>query len=348
MYKHIVRPILFKISPERVHHLVVDMLQVGFAIPGIRSITGNFYTHDDPSSAIDLFGIHFPNRVGLAAGFDKQANIYNHMAAFGFGHVEIGTVNPLAQPGNPTPRLFRLKKDKALINRMGFNNPGADVFVNNIKKQKPRVIIGGNIGKNTLTPLENALDDYLICYHKLYDWVDYFVINVSCPNVEGLGKLQDKGELTTIIEGINNAASGKQKRKPVLLKIAPDLSTGQLDDIIELVQSTGVDGIIATNTTTTRYNLATDKSAIESIGRGGLSGAPLKDKSTQTIRYLHQKSQGRIPIIGVGGVMSAEDAIEKLEAGASLVQIYTGFIYEGPGLVKKINKRISQYLKGKS
>jgi dihydroorotate dehydrogenase len=345
MYKLIIRPILFLIPPETVHHLVVKMLHIGFAIPGIRLLVQKLFAFDDPAMEIDLFGIRFPNRVGLAAGFDKKADIYNHLAAFGFGHIEIGTVNPLPQPGNPKPRLFRLKKDKALINRMGFNNPGVDTFVQNIRKNKPRVIIGGNIGKNTLTPNENAVDDYLICFNKLFDSVDYFVINVSCPNIEGLGKLQDKGELIKIIDAINGSNNKKPVRKPILLKIAPDQSSGQLDDVIEVVERTGIDGIIATNTSTRRDDLLTDGSAIEEIGRGGLSGKPLKDKSTQTIKYIFDKTNGKIPIIGVGGIMSPEDAWEKIEAGASLVQIYTGFIYEGPEIAKRINKQISKNLR---
>ncbi len=344
MYKSLLRPFLFLFPPETVHHMVVKMLHAGFMIPGIKSLVKKTCKVQDPLLETELFGIRFPNRVGLAAGFDKKANIYNHLAAFGFGHIEIGTVNPLPQPGNPKPRLFRLKKDKALINRMGFNNPGVDVFVKNLKKHKPEVIIGGNIGKNTLTTNENALEDYLICFNKLYDWVDYFVINVSCPNIEGLGKLQDKDELIKIITRINEASQQKAIRKPILLKIAPDLSPGQLDDVIHVVEATGIDGIIATNTTITRDHLATEKGEIEQIGRGGLSGKPLKDKSTQTIRYIVDKSEGRIPVIGVGGIMTPEDAIEKLEAGASLVQIYTGFVYQGPSLVKRLNKTILGYL----
>jgi dihydroorotate dehydrogenase len=348
MYKSLIRPTLFMFNPERVHHMVVKMLHTGFRIPGVKSLVKRQYHFEDPDMGIDLFGIHFPNRIGLAAGFDKQADMYNDLAAFGFGHIEIGTVNPLPQPGNPKPRSFRLPKDKALINRMGFNNPGVDVFVNNLLKTKPQVIIGGNIGKNTLTPNENAIDDYLVCFNKLFNWVDYFVINVSCPNIEGLGKLQDKDELVKIIEKINEVNRCKAKPKPVLLKIAPDLNDGQLDDIITVVQTTGIDGIIATNTTTTRNGLQTPPEEVEAIGRGGLSGAPVREMSTRTIRYLHNKSEGKIPIIGVGGIMSPEDAIEKLEAGASLVQVYTGFIYEGPAIVKRINKKISEWVKLKT
>ncbi len=344
MYKALLRPILFLFSPETVHHMVVNMLHIGFMIPGVKALVKMTCKVQDPIMETELFGIRFPNKVGLAAGFDKQANIYNHLAAFGFGHIEIGTVNPLPQPGNPKPRLFRLKKDNALVNRMGFNNPGVDQFVKNLKKHRPEVIVGGNIGKNTLTLNENAIDDYLVCFNKLHDWVDYFVINVSCPNIEGLGKLQDKDELIKIISRINEAGRQKEKRKPVLLKIAPDLPPGQLDDVIQVVTTTGIDGIIATNTTTTRDNLSSDAEMIEQIGRGGLSGKPLRDKSTETIRYIVEKSEGKIPVIGVGGIMTPEDAIEKLEAGASLLQVYTGFIYQGPAMVKKLNKSIRNYL----
>ncbi len=347
MYKALLRPILFLFSPETVHHMVVKMLHVGFGIPGVQTLVKRSCKVEDPLMETELFGIRFPNRVGLAAGFDKQANLYNQLESFGFGHIEIGTVNPLPQPGNPQPRLFRLQKDKALINRMGFNNPGVDVFVRNLKKHQPKVIIGGNIGKNTLTPNEKAINDYLLCFNRLFDWVDYFVINVSCPNIEGLGKLQDKEELIRIISAVQQANEQKNQRKPVLLKIAPDLPPGQLDDVIHVVKTTGIDGIIATNTTTTRDNLATPSGTIETIGKGGLSGQPLKEKSTRTIQYIVDKSEGSIPVIGVGGIMTAEDAIEKLEAGASLVQIYTGFIYEGPAMVKRLNKRILQYLRAK-
>lgn len=340
MYKSVIRPLLFLFPPETVHHWVVSGLHMAFRIPGVKKRIRKIYCIDDPALETELFGLKFPNKVGMAAGFDKQANIYNHLAAFGFGHIEIGTVNPLPQPGNPRPRLFRLKKDQALINRMGFNNPGVEAFVRNLKKVRPEVIIGGNIGKNTLTPNEKTIDDYLICFEKLFELVDYFVINVSCPNIEGLSKLQDKDELIRLIEKISKANEAKPSRKPVLLKIAPDLNEAQLDDVLFVVNQTGIDGIIATNTTTTRDNLITGKDEIEIIGKGGLSGKPLRHKSTETIRYLVQKSGGKIPIIGVGGIMSPEDALEKIKAGASLVQVYTGFIYNGPSLPRKINEEL--------
>jgi dihydroorotate dehydrogenase len=344
MYKSIIRPILFAINPETVHHLVVMCLKIGFAIPGFRYLVTKAFAYNHPSLQTNVFGLSFPNKVGLAAGFDKKANIYNHMAAFGFGHVEIGTVNPLPQPGNPKPRLFRLKKDQALINRMGFNNPGVDVFVKNLKKVAPKVIIGGNIGKNTLTPNENAADDYLTCFHKLHPWVDYFVVNVSCPNIKGLNKLTDKDELVKLLSKIQEANQSKAQTKPVLLKIAPDLNHPQLDEVLEIVALTGIDGIIATNTTTSREGLITDAARVEQLGNGGLSGKPLTSKSTQVIQYLNDKSQGKLPIIAAGGIMSADDALEKIKAGASLVQIYTGFVYEGPALIKKINEEIARNL----
>jgi dihydroorotate dehydrogenase len=340
MYKLIIRPVLFLINPETVHHLVVGLLRVGFMIPGISYLVRKSFTFSDPKLETKLFGLTFPNKVGLAAGFDKQANIYNHMAAFGFGHIEIGTVNPLPQPGNPKPRLFRIRKDNALINRMGFNNPGVDVFVENLKKTKPNVIIGGNIGKNTATPNTKATDDYIICFEKLHPWVDYFVVNVSCPNIEGLKKLQDKDELVNLLNRISAANSYKEKRKPILLKISPDLNETQLDEVLEIAEITGIDGIIATNTTTGRDGLSISHEEIEKIGRGGLSGKPLNKISTNIIRYLNEKSGGKLPIIAVGGIMSTQDAIEKIKAGASLVQIYTGFIYEGPSIVKRINKAL--------
>ncbi len=344
MYKSVIRPLLFLFPPETVHHWVVSGLHMAFRIPGVKKLIRKIYRFEHPALETELFGLKFPNKVGMAAGFDKQANIYNHLAAFGFGHIEIGTVNPLPQPGNPRPRLFRLKKDQALINRMGFNNPGVEAFVRNLKKARPEVIIGGNIGKNTLTPNEKAIDDYLICFEKLFDLVDYFVINVSCPNIEGLSKLQDKDELVKIIEKISEANKAKPSQRPVLLKIAPDLNDGQLDDVLFVVTHTGIDGIIATNTTTTRDNLTIGKNDVEKIGKGGLSGKPLREKSTETIRYLVQKSGGKIPIIGVGGIMTPEDAMEKIKAGASLIQVYTGFIYDGPSLPKKINKELLKNL----
>lgn len=342
IYKHIIRPLLFRLQPETVHHMVVKCLRGGFRIPGLKFLVQKSFQINDPALHTQILGLNFPNKVGLAAGFDKEANVYNHLAAFGFGHIEIGTVNPLPQPGNPKPRLFRLPKDQALINRMGFNNPGLEAFVANLRQNKPEIIIGGNIGKNTLTPNEKALADYLACFEALQDLVDYFVVNVSCPNIKDLSKLADKDNLSEILMTLNNKNNARSHRKPILLKIAPDLSNTQLDEMLEVIETTGIDGIIATNTTTSRQGLSYSPETIQQIGNGGLSGKPLKDKSNETIRYLARKTGGKLPIIGVGGIMSAQDAIDKLNAGAHLVQVYTGFIYEGPAMVKKINKLILQ------
>lgn len=343
-YKGIIRPVLFLFPPEIIHHFIVNTLRFSFRLPFVKNIVQKIFAVQDKRMETEIAGLKFPNKVGLAAGFDKKANIYNELASFGFGHIEVGTVNPLPQPGNPKPRLFRLKKDKALINRMGFNNPGVDVFVQNLKKNAPEIIIGGNIGKNTLTPEDQTVRDYLICFAKMYDQVDYFVVNVSCPNIEGLSKLQDKDELIVLLEHIQNKRKEYSIQKPVFLKIAPDLNHSQLDDVIEITEKCNLDGIIATNTSAARQHLSTPAEDVRKVGKGGLSGKPLKDISNATIRYIAKKTNGKIPIIGVGGIMTAEDAIEKLRAGASLIQIYTGFVYEGPWLVKRINKSVQKNL----
>ncbi len=293
----------------------------------------------------EVFGIKFPNPVGLAAGFDKDAKLVDPLSELGFGFVEIGTVTPKPQPGNEKPRLFRLKKDKAIINRMGFNNEGVAAAVARLKKKKKNIIIGGNIGKNKVTPNEKALDDYMICYQALKDIVDYFVVNVSSPNTPGLRDLQEKGPLLEILASLQKENKLQPSPKPILLKIAPDLTEGQLDDIVDIVKESGIAGIICTNTTISREGLKTDSSIVEKIGNGGLSGKPLIDHSTEVIRYINEKSGGSIKIIGVGGIMSADDALRKLEAGASLVQIYTGFIYEGPALIRDINRAIANVRK---
>ena len=288
-----------------------------------------------------LFGIKFENPVGLAAGFDKNATMYNDLAYCGFGFIEIGTVTPKGQPGNEKPRLFRLKDDQGIINRMGFNNDGVKSAIENLKKKKTKIIIGGNIGKNKITSNENALNDYVYTFNELFDYVDYFVVNVSSPNTPNLRELQEKEPLKQLLVEIKRHNSLKAKPKAILLKIAPDLTNEQLDDIIEIVDEIKLDGIIATNTTISRDNLMhTTSQKIESIGAGGLSGIPVKNRSTEVIRYLSNKSNKSFPIIGVGGIHSAEDALDKIEAGADLVQLYTGFIYEGPALVKRINKAI--------
>ena len=294
------------------------------------------YKVENKNLEVNAFGLKFPNPVGLAAGFDKNAELIDELTCLGFGFIEIGTITPKGQSGNDKPRLFRLPADKALINRMGFNNEGLEAAIKNLKNRKSKIIIGGNIGKNKITPNENALDDYRICFEGLFPWVDYFVVNVSSPNTPNLRELQEKEPLTKLLLGIQEINNKKEKPKPILLKIAPDLTKTQLDDIVEIVSETKIAGIIATNTTINKENLHTPKSRIDSIGAGGLSGKPIAKRSTEVIRYIHQKSNGSIPIIGVGGIADAKDAQEKLDAGACLVQLYTGFIYEGPAVVSKI------------
>ncbi len=338
MYKNLIRPVLFLFPPELIHRLVSVILPVFFSIPGVSHLVSRHYTVRDPRLKRRVFGIDFPNPVGIAAGFDKEAKLFNHLACFGFGHIEIGTVTPLPQKGNPKPRLFRLTLDHALINRMGFNNHGIDEFVRRLRKTRARVIIGGNIGKNTLTPNEEASDDYCKCFRELYEYVDYFVINVSCPNIKGMEKLAEKNELIKIISSVQGINRSKKRPKPILIKVSPDLDNRQLDEIIEIVRETGLDGIVATNTTTTRKKLRTGSRKVADLGQGGLSGRPLRERSTEVIAYLHKRSNGSIPIIGTGGISDANDAIEKIQAGASLVQVYTGFIYSGPGIARKINK----------
>ncbi len=340
IYKLLIRPVLFLFSPETVHHFVTSILKIMLSVPGFKKLTSMIYSVEDTRLERNVFGLKFKNPVGLAAGFDKNGELYNELASFGFSFIEIGTVTPLAQPGNPGPRSFRLVKDKALINRMGMNNHGASEIAENLRKKHPGIIIGGNIGKNTLTPNENAIEDYEKCFNILNDFVDYFVVNVSCPNIGDIRKLQDAETLSCILRLLKRLSSATPSRKPVLLKISPDLNDNQLDEVVKIALDTGIDGFVATNTTITRDNLTTPKVKIEKIGNGGLSGLPLKDRSTRVISHLVNRSEGRIPVIGVGGIMNPEDALEKLEAGASLVQIYTGFIYEGPGLARRINKAI--------
>ena len=288
----------------------------------------------------EVFGLKFDNPVGLAAGFDKDAKLFDELASFGFGFIEIGTVTPLPQDGNPKPRLFRLKDDSGLINRMGFNNQGIEAVVARLRRKKSDIIIGGNIGKNKVTPNEEAANDYAICFEKLFPYVDYFAVNVSSPNTPGLRDLQEKAPLTALLNSLQELNNKKDIRKPILLKIAPDLTNEQLDDIIDIVADTKIDGVIATNTTINRSRLKTDKNKVDAIGNGGLSGKPVGLRSTEVIKYLADKSNRAFPIIGVGGIHSAEDALEKLDAGATLLQVYTGFIYQGPSLVKRINKAI--------
>ena len=306
----------------------------------MTSVFRSLYVVNDKKLERNLFGLTFKNPVGLAAGFDKNAVLYNELANFGFGFIEIGTVTPLAQEGNPKKRLFRLKSDKGIINRMGFNNEGLEAAISKLKGNKEQLIIGGNIGKNTQTSPEDYTADYLTCFNALHPYVDYFVLNVSCPNVGSHAKLTDKDYLEELISTVQKANTTFEKQKPILLKIAPDLNEIQLDEIIELVAKTKLDGVIASNTSVDRANLKATTAQLEAIGNGGVSGQPIKEKSTKAIKYLATKSNKAFPIIGVGGIHSEKDALEKIHAGADLVQIYTGFIYEGPSLVKRINKAL--------
>ena len=337
MYKRLIRPILFLFDPELIHHISFFIIKKFINIPGVKYLTKKIFSISSKSLEREVFGIKFPNPVGLAAGFDKNADLFSELSNFGFGFIEIGTVTPQPQPGNKKKRIFRLNKDQSLINRLGFNNKGVN-YIKNKLKNKGKIIIGANIGKNKNTPNLKAIDDYLICFNNLYDYVDYFVINISSPNTPNLRDLQDKKPLTSLVRKLNLHRNKKKIRKPILLKISPDLSENKLLDIISVIQNEHLDGVIATNTTVTRDDLESEsKLTIES---GGLSGKKLTSKSNEVIRFIHKKSNGSFPIIGVGGVFSPGDVIEKLKSGASLVQVYTGFIYEGPNIVKKINKEL--------
>ena len=338
MYKLLIRPILFSFDPEKVHYFTFSWIRRLFKI-GLGGILKNMGTVEDKSLVREVFGLTFKNPVGLAAGFDKDAKLFNELGQLGFGFIEIGTLTPKAQIGNPKQRLFRLKEDQGLINRMGFNNGGVDEAVLRLQKNNG-ILIGGNIGKNTQTAPEDYTADYLTCFNALHPVVDYFVLNVSCPNVSSHAKLNDKDYLEELIQAVQAANKKFEVQRPIVLKIAPDLNEGQLDEIIELVRTTGLDGVIASNTSVNREGLKVTKERLEEIGNGGLSGIPIKERSTAVIKYLSDKSMGSFPIIGVGGIHSAQDALDKLDAGASLVQLYTGFVYEGPGLIKEINKAI--------
>lgn len=340
MYQSFIRPLLFLIDPEKIHHLVFSFLRLQGSVPGLRGVSSSLFRYGHPSLEKTILGLRFKNPVGLAAGFDKDAKLIDELGNFGFGFIEIGTLTPKAQPGNDKPRLFRLPADKALINRMGFNNEGVQAAVERLKKRKSDIIVGGNIGKNKLTPNENAMDDYGKCFEALYPYVDYFVINVSSPNTPGLRELQEKEPLRNLLAYVVGLSRSREKHKPVLLKIAPDLSQSQLDDIIEILKATKTDGVIATNTTISREGLTTSPEVVAKIGNGGLSGLPLRARSSEVIRYLRNNLGNDYPIIAAGGIMSPHDALEKLQAGADLLQLYTGFIYEGPSLVKRINKHI--------
>ena len=340
MYKLFIRRFLFLFDPEKIHYVTFSLIRFLCKVPFFSAIFRAMYLIEDKRLERNLFGITFKNPVGLAAGFDKNAVLYNELANFGFGFIEIGTVTPKGQEGNPKKRLFRLKDDQGIINRMGFNNDGLETAIVQLKKNKGKLIIGGNIGKNTQTSPQNYTNDYEECFKGLHPYVDYFVLNVSCPNVGSHEKLNDKEYLLELISSIQNLNLLEPTQKPILLKIAPDLNNNQLDEIIEIVAETKIDGIIASNTSTSRSGLKASKKHLQEIGNGGLSGLPIKEKSTRVIKYLKDTSNKAFPIIGVGGIHSAKDALEKIEAGADLVQIYTGFIYEGPGLIKQINKAL--------
>lgn len=341
MYK-LVKPLFFSLDPETAHYTVTGGLRTFLKIWGSKKLMKASFSYENPNLEQTVFGVKFKNPVGLAAGFDKNAEFIQEMASLGFGFIEIGTVTPRPQPGNDKPRMFRLPKDGALINRMGFNNQGVDVAALRLKyfTERDGLVVGGNIGKNKTTPNEDAVNDYVICFDKLFDYVDYFVVNVSSPNTPGLRDLQEKEPLKHILNTLQQRNEKHEKPKPIMLKIAPDLTDSQLDDIVEIVIDTRIAGVIATNTTIQRDGLQSNASLINEAG--GVSGKPLAVRSTEVIRYLAEKSDRRFPIIGVGGIHSAADALAKIQAGASLVQVYTGLIYEGPQLVKQICKRIAK------
>lgn len=340
MYQ-LLRNILFWFDAEDVHYFAMNILSLLCSVPFIKSILKKKFTPSNSNLSKEVFGIKFSNPVGLAAGFDKNGKYLEELETLGFGFVEIGTVTPLPQSGNPKPRLFRLPKDKALINRMGFNNQGAKAAAERVRNYKSqhkssKLIIGGNIGKNKITANENAWKDYEICFNELHDVVDYFVVNVSSPNTPGLRDLQQKDTLKKILTNLQQINDAKNIQKPLLLKISPDLNQHDLDDIIDLALEIKLDGLVAANTTITRKDLITSQKEIEQIGPGGLSGKPLQEESSRITDYIHKRSNGAVPIVSSGGIFTAEDANEKFKKGAELIQVWTGFIYEGPGIVKKI------------
>ena len=343
MYKRLLRPILFLFSPEKAHHISVRLFQIVCAIPGIDGLFRLYSKGFHPELRFDKKGIRFPNRVGLAAGFDKNASFYKSFHHLGFGFIEVGTVTPLAQQGNPQPRLFRLLSDEALINRMGFNNEGVDAMILKLKNRPKGLIIGGNIGKNKDTSSADAINDYLKCFRALHPYVDYFAVNVSSPNTPGLRALQEKEPLRELLKAIQEEARHVKSTQPILLKIAPDLNESELDDIIEIVSDCELSGVIATNTTISRSNLQTTNKTLEAIGAGGLSGKPVRNRSTEVIRYLREHLGSEYLLMGVGGIHSAADALEKIHAGADVIQLYTGFIYEGPKLIREINRLIAKH-----
>lgn len=353
MYKHLLKPFFFLFPAEAAHALAMNSFLFILRIPLMKSLVRRWFAFQNKHLPSTVAGVNFPNPVGMAAGFDKNARYVDALDCLGFGFVEVGTVTPVAQKGNEKPRLFRLPDDEALVNRMGFNNDGVKKVAERLRKKKSGIRIGGNIGKNKNTPNEKAIDDYEYCFRELAGVVDYFVVNVSSPNTPGLRELQEKEPLKKILFRLqevnlelagtpagNDHLSSLPGRKPIFLKIAPDLTKDQLDDILEVVSMTGIDGVVATNTTVARNDLKTENRILDEIGAGGLSGKPLEKRSTEVIRYIHQRAGGKIPIIGAGGIHSPDDAKRKMAAGASLVQLYTGFIYEGPGLIKRILKAL--------
>ncbi|MEX0986351.1 MAG: quinone-dependent dihydroorotate dehydrogenase [Bacteroidales bacterium] len=341
MYRYIIRPILFLFAPEVIHRLLTGILSIIFRIPGSTVLIRSIYYKKHHLLETDFLGMKFANPVGLAAGFDKNGVVFNQFSDFGFSHIEVGTVTPLGQPGNEKPRSFRIPKDKGLINRMGFNNKGVVSMVLKLsQKRRQGLIIGGNIGKNTLTDNSDALHDYEACFSALYGYVDYFVVNVSCPNISNMEELQDQEGLEVILSRLAGVRKSKNKYTPILLKISPDLNNSQIDTSIEIVKKYGIDGIVATNTTIRREGLRTSEARISSIGKGGMSGAPVTARSLEVVRYIIDNTGDSIPVIGVGGIMTVQDALNMLDAGASLIQVYSGFIYNGPGFVKRINKAI--------
>ncbi|MCF8225876.1 MAG: quinone-dependent dihydroorotate dehydrogenase [Bacteroidales bacterium] len=341
MYRYLIRPLLFFFSPENVHNAVLLVVKIAFKIPGIAIILRKYYHVSDPLLELEFLGMKFLNPVGLAAGFDKNAEAYNEFFNFGFSHIEVGTVTPWPQPGNPKPRSFRITDDKGLINRMGFNNHGVEALADALKKMRGKgLVIGGNIGKNTDTANADAVSDYEFCFRALYEYVDYFVVNVSCPNISNLHELQDQDGLEKILGRLSSIRNKQDHYIPILLKISPDLNNKQIDASLDIIRKYGIDGVVATNTTITREGLKTSDDLIHEIGNGGMSGEPLTSRSLEVVRYIHTKTNGEMPIIGVGGIMSAVDAMNMLNAGADLIQVYTGFIYNGPGFVRRINKAL--------
>ena len=337
----LVRPLFFACPPEAMHVFVAGLMRFVYCIPPLRALVRAIFTVKHPALEREFCVLKFSNPVGLAAGFDKNATLYSAFSILGFSFVEIGTVTPKGQPGNPKPRLFRIVQDDALINRMGFNNEGVDAAVKQLKRKRPDIVIGGNIGKNTATSNDDAPADYLKCFKKLYPYVDYFTLNLSCPNVANLTELQNISSLTKILTAVLSERDLMERRKPVLLKISPDISFEHLDDILEIIEQMGVDGIVAVNTTIKRNDLSIGQEQIAHLGAGGLSGKPLTQRALETVNYIRQRTKGQLPVMGAGGIMTAEDAVNMIHAGATLVQVYTGFIYEGPSLAKNINRAIA-------